>query len=81
MSVDRLDYTKGIIQRLEAYDWYLSNHPEMIGKVIMIMLAVPSRTGVEQYEELRSRLEQLVGRINGSLGKIGWMPVGSGTER
>ena len=75
LSVDRLDYTKGIIQRLEAYDWYLTKHPEMRGKVIMILLAVPSRTGVEHYDELRNHLEQLVGRINGALGMIGWIPV------
>lgn len=75
LSVDRLDYTKGIIQRLEAYDWYLTKHPEMRGKVVMIVLAVPSRTGVEHYDELRNHLEQLVGRINGALGMIGWVPV------
>lgn len=75
LSVDRLDYTKGIIQRLEAYDWYLTQHPEMRGKVIMILLAVPSRTGVEHYDELRNHLEQLVGRINGELGTIGWVPI------
>ena len=74
-SVDRLDYTKGIIERLEAFDWYLSTHPEMRGKVVMILLAVPSRTGVEHYEELRYRLEQLVGRVNGALGSIGWIPI------
>ncbi len=74
-SVDRLDYTKGILQRLEAFDWYLSTHPQMRGKVVMILLAVPSRTGVEDYDQLRNHLEQLVGRINGSLGTIGWIPV------
>jgi trehalose 6-phosphate synthase/phosphatase len=75
LSVDRLDYTKGIIQRLEAFDWYLTKVPEMRGKVTMILLAVPSRTGVEHYDELRSHLEQLVGRVNGALGAIGWTPV------
>ncbi len=75
ISVDRLDYTKGIIQRLEAFDLFLSKNPEYKGKVTLIMVAVPSRTGVEDYKALRERLEQLVGRVNGEHGAIGYMPV------
>ena len=75
ISVDRLDYTKGIIQRLEAYDLFLSENPEYKEKVTLIMVAVPSRTTVEDYRLLRNRLEQLVGRVNGEHGTIGWMPV------
>ena len=75
ISIDRLDYTKGIIQRLEAFDLFLSENPEYKEKVTLIMVAVPSRTGVEDYKMLRSRLEQLVGRINGEHGTMGWVPV------
>jgi trehalose 6-phosphate synthase/phosphatase len=75
ISVDRLDYTKGIIQRLEAFDLFLSENPEYKGKVTLIMVAVPTRTGVEDYRALRNRLEQLVGRVNGEHGAIGYMPV------
>jgi len=75
LSVDRLDYTKGIIQRLEAFDLFLSQNPEYKENVTMIVLAVPSRTGVEDYMDLRKQLEGLVGRINGEHGSIGWMPV------
>lgn len=75
ISIDRLDYTKGIIQRLEAFDLFLSENPEYKEKVTLIMVAVPSRTGVEDYRILRNGLEQLVGRVNGEHGKIGWMPV------
>jgi trehalose 6-phosphate synthase/phosphatase len=75
ISVDRLDYTKGIIERLEAFDLFLSENPEYKGKVTMIMVAVPSRTRVEEYIALRRRLEQLVGRVNGEHGTIGWVPV------
>jgi len=75
ISVDRLDYTKGIIQRLEAFDLFLSENPEYKEKVTLIMVAVPSRTGVEDYKILRNRLEQLVGRINGAHGTMGWVPV------
>jgi len=75
ISIDRLDYTKGIIQRLEAFDLFLSENPRYKGRVTLIMVAVPSRTGVEDYRALRNRLEQLVGRINGEHGAIGYMPV------
>ena len=75
ISIDRLDYTKGIIERLEAFDLFLSRNPEYRGKVTLIMVAVPSRTRVEDYVALRSRLEQLVGRVNGEYGLFGWMPV------
>ncbi len=75
ISIDRLDYTKGIIQRLEAFDLFLSENPEYKGKVTLIMVAVPSRTNVKEYQMLRDRLEQLVGRINGEHGAIGYIPV------
>lgn len=75
ISIDRLDYTKGIIQRLEAFDLFLSQNHEYKEKVTLILVAVPSRTGVEDYMELRKQLEGLVGRINGEHGTIGWVPV------
>ncbi|MHC4619519.1 MAG: bifunctional alpha,alpha-trehalose-phosphate synthase (UDP-forming)/trehalose-phosphatase [Planctomycetota bacterium] len=75
ISIDRLDYTKGIIQRLEAFDLFLSENPEYRGKVTLIMVAVPSRTRVGEYATLRKQLEQLVGRVNGEHGMLGWMPV------
>lgn len=75
ISIDRLDYTKGIIERLEAFDWFLSQNPEYKGKVTLIMVAVPSRTNVDKYRTLRENLEKLIGRVNGEHGTIGWMPV------
>jgi len=75
ISIDRLDYTKGIIQRLEAFDLFLSQNPEYKEKVTLILVAVPSRTGVKDYVELRRQLEGLVGRINGEHGALGWVPV------
>ena len=74
-SVDRLDYTKGIVERLEAFDWFLTTHPEYREKVTLIIVAVPSRSGIEDYKQLRGHLEQLVGRVNGEHGTIGYMPV------
>ena len=75
LSVDRLDYTKGILKRLEAYDLFLSNYPNYRGKVSLVMVAVPSRTKVEQYALLRDDIERLVGRINGTYGTMNWTPV------
>jgi trehalose 6-phosphate synthase/phosphatase len=75
LSVDRLDYSKGIIERIEAFDLFLSRNPQYRGKITLIMVAVPTRTGVEDYKALRKRLEQLVGRINGEYGTMGYIPV------
>jgi len=75
ISIDRLDYTKGITQRLEAFDLFLTQNPSYKEKVTMILVAVPSRTGVDDYAELRRKLEGLVGRINGEHGTLGWVPV------
>ena len=75
VSIDRLDYTKGIVERLEAFDWFLTTFPEYKGHVTLIIVAVPSRSGIEDYKQLRARLEQLVGRVNGEHGSLGYMPV------
>lgn len=75
ISIDRLDYSKGIIQRLEAFDLFLSQNPEYKGTVTLILLAVPSRTAVDDYRTLRNQLEALVGRVNGEHGSLGWVPV------
>jgi trehalose 6-phosphate synthase/phosphatase len=75
LSADRLDYTKGIANRLQGYDLFLQQNPAWHGKVVMVLVVVPSRIGVEQYELMKRQLEELVGRINGKHGRIGWMPV------
>ncbi len=75
LSVDRLDYTKGIPQRLEAFDLFLERYPEYIEKVTMILVGVPTRTGVEHYMMLKKQVDELVGKINGKYGTVGWNPV------
>ncbi|NHI94768.1 MAG: bifunctional alpha,alpha-trehalose-phosphate synthase (UDP-forming)/trehalose-phosphatase [Candidatus Lokiarchaeota archaeon] len=75
LSIDRLDYSKGILQRLEAFDDFLDNNPEYIDKVTLILIVNPSRTGIKNYDELRKQIDETVGRINGKFGKIGWMPI------
>ena len=75
ISVDRLDYTKGLLKRLEAFDWFLGRYPEYQGKVKLIVVAVPSRTKVDEYAELRKEIECSVSRINGGYGTLDWMPI------
>jgi trehalose 6-phosphate synthase/phosphatase len=74
-SVDRLDYAKGIINRLEGFELFLSQHPEFIKKVVYILIVVPSRDIITRYKESKQELEGLVSRINGQFGSIDWTPV------
>jgi trehalose 6-phosphate synthase/phosphatase len=75
LSVDRLDYTKGILRRLEAFDEFLSAYPEYRGKVSLAMVTVPSRVKVDIYRQLCNEIERAVGRINGEHGNLSWTPV------
>ena len=75
LSVDRLDYTKGIIQRLYAFEALIEAHPELTGRVSIIVLVVPSRAGVEEYQSLKQELDERVGYINGKYNTIDWTPV------
>lgn len=75
LSIDRLDYSKGIANRLRAYEQFLAQHPEYHSKISLILLAVPSRQNVEQYQQMKREVDELVGRINGEYGQINWTPV------
>jgi trehalose 6-phosphate synthase/phosphatase len=75
VGVDRLDYTKGIPHRLLSYERMLQAHPDLRERVRLIQVAVPSRTGVEAYQEFRSLVDGLVGRINGDFATPTWVPV------
>jgi trehalose 6-phosphate synthase len=75
LGVDRLDYTKGIPERLEAFARLLALSPDWRGKVSLIQISVPSRAEVPDYQEQRTRIEAAVGRINGELGEANWTPV------
>lgn len=75
LSIDRLDYTKGLIKRLEAFEFFLDEYPEYRDKVTLVLLAVPSRIGVDQYQQMKSEVDELVGRINGKYSTINRTPV------
>ncbi|KAJ4291284.1 Trehalose-6-P synthase/phosphatase complex synthase subunit [Collariella sp. IMI 366227] len=75
VGVDRLDYIKGVPQKLHALEVFLTEHPEWIGKIVLVQVAVPSRQDVEEYQNLRAVVNELVGRINGRFGTIEFMPI------
>ncbi len=75
LSIDRLDYSKGISNRLLAYERFLEKYPGFQKKVTLIMLSVPSRTDVDHYQMMKSEVDELVGRINGRFSTIEWTPV------
>jgi len=75
LSMDRLDYTKGIINRLKGYEQFLCSYPEWRGKVILILIVVPSRIRVDHYQMMKRQIDELAGKINGMYGTIDWMPV------
>ena len=74
-SVDRLDYTKGLINRLRGYDVFLKRNPQWHGKVVFIVSVAPSRTAVESYQAMKQELEQTVGQIVGTYGNVQWTPL------
>jgi trehalose 6-phosphate synthase len=75
LGVDRLDYTKGIPQRLEAFGRLLELYPEWRGRVSLVQISVPSRADVPEYAEQRQLVETIVGRINGEYGEAAWVPI------
>lgn len=75
LSVDRLDYTKGIPHRVRAFGRFIQNNPEYIGKVNLIMIVVPSRANVDQYQSLKQEVDVLVSKINSEYGTFDWMPI------
>ncbi len=75
LSVDRLDYSKGILHRLEGYAQFLENNPEYHEQVSLAMIVVPSRDNVEMYAELKAKIDQAIGEINGRYARLGWSPI------
>ncbi len=75
LSIDRLDYTKGLINRLQSYEIFLERYKEWQKKLILLLIVVPSRIGVEQYHQNKKEIDELVGRINGRFGSIDWTPI------
>ncbi len=75
LTVDRLDPSKGFVERLEAYFEFLNINPQLHGKVKLVMLTIPSRTDVKAYKVLKQRIDQLVAMINDTYGTQRWQPI------
>ncbi len=75
LGVDRLDYTKGLIEKFQGLEYFLDKNPEYIKKISFIQIAVPSRTNVQDYIKIKKRTDEIVGRINGKFSREGWSPI------
>lgn len=75
LSIDRLDYSKGIPQRLKAFELFLQKYPQYKEQVSLLMVVVPSRDQVGKYKELKEEIDLLVGRINGNFSRMTWTPI------
>lgn len=74
-SVDRLDYTKGIINRLLGFEDFIKNNPQYHKKITFYLLLVPSRVAIDRYQELKSEIDKKVSQINSTYGSIDWQPI------
>lgn len=74
-SVDRLDYSKGLLQRLEGFECFLETYPEWIEKIVFNMVVIPSRDSITRYQEMKREIEAAVGRINGKFSTMAWRPL------
>ena len=75
VGVDRLDYTKGIPERLKAFGYFLRQYPAFHRKVELIQIVVPSREGIPRYDQLKREIERLVTHVNGEFSQPGWVPI------
>lgn len=75
LSVDRLDYSKGILHRLKGFAQFLEKHPEYRGQVSLVMVVVPSRDSVEMYADLKTKIDKMIGYLNGLYSSLDWSPV------
>lgn len=74
-SIDRLDYTKGLTDRVLAVRTLLERHPELLGKFSYVLVVTPSRTSIKEYLNAKRDLEMNIGRVNGEFGTVNWVPI------
>ena len=75
IGVDRLDYSKGLVKRMQAFEHLLENYPENRGHVVLLQIAPPSRSDVPEYQEIQHRLEAMAGHVNGRFAEFDWVPT------
>lgn len=74
-GLERLDYTKGIINKLQAYNYFLENYPQWRGKVCLVQFIIPSRESLPEYKKLKQDIESLISEINGTFSTSSWIPI------
>ncbi len=75
LSVERLDYVKGPLEKIRAYQEFLEQYPEFHGKVVLINICTPPAKGMKIYEKVQQELEQAIGKINGKFSRMDWVPI------
>ncbi len=75
LSFQRLDYSKGVVNKLLAFEKFLENNPEFHGRVKLIQVASPSRTKIKEYREMKREIDEIIGRVNGKYQRIDWQPI------
>ena len=75
LSIDRLDYSKGVINRIKSFEYFLETYPEYQEKVRLVMVSVPSRTNVSHYKKLKRDTDEIIGRVNGKFATVNWTPI------
>jgi trehalose 6-phosphate synthase/phosphatase len=75
LGIDRLDYIKGIAHKLHALELFFDRNPSFVGEVVLVQIAIPSRTDVVEYQKLKTSMHELVGRINGRFGSVSSVPI------
>ena len=75
IGVDRLDYSKGLIQRMDAFDIFLANHGDWLGNVTYLQITPKNRSEIPEYRELEQMAGAAAGRINGKYGEVSWTPI------
>jgi trehalose 6-phosphate synthase/phosphatase len=75
VSVNRLDYSKGLLHQIKGFNMFLKNHPSYRGKVSLLMIIVPSRDKVNKYANLKKSIDESIGSVNGKYSTLGWVPI------
>ena len=75
LSIDRLDYSKGVVNRLMAFEKFLQNNPNWLGRVKLALVVVPSREEIDKYAQTKEKIEELVSKINTNFGRQNWQPI------
>jgi trehalose 6-phosphate synthase/phosphatase len=75
LSIDRLDYSKGVINRIKSFEYFLEQYPQYQEKVRLVMVSVPSRTNVSHYKKLKRDTDEIIGRVNGKFATVNWTPI------